>query len=51
MHNTDAKYEIFVFFFQNFYAQKLNRIIKLDMVGDVDIESWKELIFTLTDLN
>ena len=41
---------LFFFFYYNFYIQQLNRIIQLDMVCDVDIESWKELIFTCNDL-
>jgi len=52
MHKIDAKCEIFVLFFvflNNCCIQQLNRIIQLDMVCDVDIESWKELIFTCTD--
>jgi len=40
----------FLFFCHNFYIQQLNRIVHLDIVYDVDIESWKELIFTCTDL-
>ena len=49
MHKIDAKCEILVFF-HNFYIQQLKRIIHLDIVCDVDIKSWKELIFTCTDL-
>ena len=47
MHKIDAKCD---FFFNNCYIQQLNRIIQLDMVCDVVIESWKELIFTCADL-
>lgn len=49
MHKIEAKCGIFCFFY-NFYIQQFNRIIQLDMACDVDIESWKELIFTFTDL-